>query len=89
MGVVNRQDDPSLVLISGNSVHIVTGQGVPCGQSGTTPSACHTGVLRVLDGRTGAEQYSLDKASPDSSGFAGIAVALGDVAAQRTTQIVA
>ena len=88
-GVVNRQDDPSLVLISGNSVHIVTGQGVPCGQSGTTPSACHTGVLRVLDGRTGAEQYSLDKASPDSSGFAGIAVALGDVLRNGTTQIVA
>ena len=82
-GFVNEEDDPSLIFISGNSMPTV------CQDSGTSPTACHTGILRALNGRTGDEQYSLDKVSENSSGFAGISVAVGDILGNGTIQIVA
>jgi hypothetical protein len=82
-GFVTNLDDPSLVFISGNA-----GGGI-CQSSGTSPTACHTGVLRVLNGRTGEEQFSLDKASAMSSGFAGISVAIGPILGNGSKQIAA
>jgi hypothetical protein len=82
-GIVNDSDDPSLIFISGNS------NGTICQSSGNSPSACHTGILRILNGRTGEEQYSLDKASVASSGFAGISVAVGDILGNGMVQIAA
>lgn len=88
-GVVDQEDDPSIIFISGNSINQFTGLGTSCQSTGTTPTACHTGVLRVLNGRTGKEQYSLGKAFPWSAGFAGVSVAVGDVLGNGTVQIVA
>src|SRR5436309_2510633 len=76
-GVVDEDDEPSIIFISGRSIDANTGLGTTCAATGTFPSACHTGVLRVLDGRTGEEQFSLDRPSPFSAGFAGISLAVG------------
>jgi hypothetical protein len=46
-------------------------------------------VLRVLNGRTGKEQFSVNRASVSSAGFAGISVAVGDVLGNGTVQIAA
>lgn len=88
-GAVNELDDPSIIVISGNTTNVSTGLGTTCQSTGTIPTGCRTGVLRMLNGRTGAEQFSLDKASPASSGFAGVSVAVGDVAVNGTVQIAA
>lgn len=72
-GAVNELDPPSVVFVAGNA------RGTCCSCGGYTPSTCQTGVLRVLDGQTGAEIWSLRKADPASIGFAGLAVALGDL----------
>lgn len=90
-GKIDELDSPSIVFVSGNNF-----AGAPNGsncQSATTggsaPSMCHTGVLRALDGRTGKEVWSLDKASPTSVGFAGMSTALGDVDGDGRVDIVA
>jgi predicted alpha/beta superfamily hydrolase len=87
-GIVDQNDDPSIIFISGNDI-LATGLGTNCQGAGTSPTACHTGALRVLDGRTGAEQFSLDRVSAISAGFAGISVAVGDVIGNGTVQIAA
>jgi hypothetical protein len=48
-----------------------------------------TGVLRMLDGRSGREIWSLDKAEATSTGFAGMSVAVGDVDGDQRLDIVA
>ena len=48
--------------MTGNAIDAATGKGTCCQCTNTTPTSCHTGVLRMLDGRTGAEIWSLDKA---------------------------
>lgn len=88
-GVINEEDEPSIIFISGKSLNQFTGLGTACNATGATPNACHTGVLRVLNGRTGKEQFSLNKAFPGSMGFAGVSVAVGDVLGSGTVQIVA
>lgn len=72
-GAVDDLDPPNVVFVSGNA------QGVCCSCGGVLPSTCLTGVLRVLDGATGREVWSLRRASDDSIGFAGLSVALGDL----------
>lgn len=72
-GRVDALDPPNLVFVSGNS------QGTCCQCTGSSPSACLTGVLRVLDGRTGADLLSVRAASRASIGFAGVSVAVGDL----------
>ncbi|MFO0550339.1 MAG: VCBS repeat-containing protein [Polyangiaceae bacterium] len=78
-GAVDELDSPSIVFVSGRAIDANTGLGTCCQCTGNAVSACKTGVLRVLDGRTGAEIWSLDKASDTSTGFSGLSVALGDI----------
>jgi len=73
-GKVDSLDSPVIVFVSGN-----TGT-VNC-NSGSNPDtkACRDGVLRMIDGRTGDEIWSLTKASASSIGFmVGLSVAIGD-----------
>src|SRR5262249_12693919 len=68
--------------------------GAPAGtncQSVTvgTTTMCHAGVLRMLDGRTGEEIWSLDKVGTATTGFAGMSVALGDIDGDGRPDIVA
>jgi hypothetical protein len=79
-GKVDELDPPNIVFISGNSINESTGIGTNCNSGVTgTPSACHRGVLRVLDGRTGTELLSIDKTSPGSMGITGVSPAIGDL----------
>ncbi len=83
-GVVDELDPPSIVFVSSNV------QANCCHCTGASPSRCRDGVLRVLDGQSGAELWSLrDGVLPGSAGFAGISVALGDVNGDAKTDIVA
>ncbi len=82
-GELDRQDPPNVVFVSGDA------RGTCCSCGGFTPSTCLTGVLRVLDGKTGQELWSLDRVSPTSIGFAGLSVALGDVTRDGRMEIVA
>jgi hypothetical protein len=84
-GTIDALDSPVVVFVSGNTGTVNCNSG-----SNPDPQACHDGVLRVLDGRTGQEVWSLAKASPTSVGFmAGISVALGDVTGDGFMDIVA
>ncbi len=88
-GVVDLRDPPNVVVVSGRSIDETTGLGTCCQCNGTVPTSCHTGVLRVLDGRTGAELTSVRRASASSVGFAGVSVALGDLDHDRDIDIAA
>ncbi|MCA9635602.1 MAG: VCBS repeat-containing protein [Myxococcales bacterium] len=72
-GKVDDTDPPNVVFVSGNS-------NQTCCSCGNEPiSTCRTGILRVLDGASGQEIWSLDKAKAGNYGFAGVSVALGDI----------
>ncbi len=71
-GVVDEFDPPNIIFVSGNS------RGTCCSCGGFTNS-CKTGVLRVLDGLTGVEMWSIDRPEASSMGFAGLSVAIGDL----------
>jgi hypothetical protein len=89
-GAVNSLDVPVIIFVSGNDL-----DGYPAGTNcqtatlgGTSPSMCHTGALRVLDGSTGEEIWTLANL-PGSVGFAGMSVAIGDVDGDGVMDIVA
>ena len=82
-GKVDLADPPNVIFVSGNA------HATCCSCGGYSPSTCLTGVLRMLDGTTGQEIWSLDKAEPSSIGFAGMSVALGDVDQDQELDIVA
>jgi hypothetical protein len=82
-GAVDELDPPNVIFVSGNV------KGTCCHCTGDAVSACKNGVLRVLDGRTGKEVWSLRKASANSIGFAGLTHALGDVDGDGRMDIVA
>ena len=82
-GKVDLLDPPNVIFVAGH-----TG-GTCCQCNGATPTNCHTGTLRLLDGATGEEIWTLDRASPTSSGFAGMSVALGDVTGDGRIDVVA
>lgn len=88
-GRVDTLDPPDVVFVSGRAIHATTGLGTCCQCNGTTPTSCHTGVLRVVDGRTGADLLALDRASPTNVGFAGVSVALGDLDNDRDMDVAA
>ena len=87
-GKVDQQDTPVAVFVSGEGVD-GTGKGTCCQCTGGAPTSCHTGVLRMLDGATGAEIWSLDKASNASAGFAGLSTAIADIDGDGFIDIVA
>ncbi|MSP58856.1 MAG: VCBS repeat-containing protein [Myxococcales bacterium] len=64
-GKIDELDSPNIIFVSGAVA--------------PTNSPRDTGVLRVLDGRTGQEVWSLRKAGQGSMGFMGFSVAIGDV----------
>lgn len=79
-GRVDELDPPNIVFVSGNATHTNgTSGGTCCHCTEAATSRCLTGVLRVLDGGTGQEIWSLRKAEDSSIGFAGTSVALGDL----------
>ncbi len=81
-GRVDESDPPNVIFVSGNN------ETTCCHCNGKTPHSCLTGVLRVLDGRSGAEIWSLNKAKPGAFGFAGTSVALGDVDGDQRVDII-
>jgi hypothetical protein len=80
-GVVNELDAPVMVFVSGNDfANAPTGtncQGATAVAMG--PTMCHTSVLRMIDGASGKEIWTLEKASMTSMGFAGVSPAIGDI----------
>ena len=82
-GKVDVLDSPNVIFVSGDA------QGTCCQCNGSTPTACHKGFLRMLDGLTGKEVWSLDKASANSAGFSGTSVAIGDVDKDGFVDIIA
>ncbi len=80
-GQVDDLDPPNIVFVSGNS------HGTYCCAGGAT--YCKSGVLRVLDGLTGQEIWSLRRAESGSMGFAGLSVAIADVNRDGNMEIVA
>jgi hypothetical protein len=88
-GKVDVLDSPNVVFVSGRAIDTVTGKGTCCQCTGNAVSACLTGVLRMLDGRTGQEVWSLDKASAGSNGFAGLSTAIGDIDKDGKMDVVA
>jgi hypothetical protein len=88
-GKVDELDTPNIIFVSGRAK---TNGGVgTCCQSSCTGgvNTCSTGVLRMLDGSTGQETWSLDKASPQSVGFAGLSIAIADVNGDKLVDILA
>ncbi len=88
-GKVDQLDSPVIVFVSAAAIDSATGKGTCCQCTGTTPTACHRGVLRMLDGHTGQEIWSVDKPDPNSTGFSGMSIALGDVDGDALMDIVA
>lgn len=81
-GQVDENDAPAVIFVSGNA------KGNCCHCTGDAVSQCKTGVLRAVDGRTGATLWSLRRAEPTSVGFAGTSVALGDTNGDGRMEIV-
>ncbi|MBW2528809.1 MAG: VCBS repeat-containing protein, partial [Deltaproteobacteria bacterium] len=91
-GKVDIGDPPQMIFVSANSQGTCCQCGTcACGSSGCAaePSCCQTGVLRMLDGATGQEIWSLNKAKTGPQGFAGTTVAIGDVDGDQSLDIVA
>lgn len=82
-GRVDANDPPNLVFVSGDTNETC------CSCGGEAISSCLTGVLRVLDGSTGEEIWSLERAQEGQFGFAGTSVALGDVTGDGFVEVVA
>ncbi len=82
-GKVDELDPPQVIFVSGDA------SGGCCQCDGKTPTSCHTGVLRMLDGKTGKEIWSLRKAGAGSAGFAGLSVAIGDLDGDKRIDVAA
>ena len=80
-GRVDENDPPNMVFVSGD-----TGE-TWCGANGS-PN-CRNGILRILDGTSGEEIWSLAQAQEGEIGFAGLSVALGDITGDGFVDIVA
>lgn len=82
-GVVDMLDPPNIIFVSNNAM------GTGCHMTGQSPSRCRTGVLRVLDGLSGQEIWSLRQVDTSSMGFAGLSVAIADLDDDGSMEIVA
>ena len=80
---IDLNDPPNLVFVSGWANETC------CSCGGEAISTCKTGVLRMLDGKTGQEIWTLDHGAPTDVGFAGMSVALGDVTGDGFLEIAA
>ena len=78
---VDESDPPNVIFVSGDAKQTC------CSCGGYDPSTCLTGVLRLLDGRSGDELWSLAESKP-GNGFAGMSVAVGDVDGDKLLDIV-
>lgn len=85
-GRIDVNDPPSVAFVSGNGNQTYCSNG---GDLDDGRSRCQTGVLRVLDGTSGAEIFSLDHAVEGDVGFSGVSVALGDVTGDGHVDIAA
>jgi hypothetical protein len=89
-GAINNLDHPVIVFVSGDDFDNAAA-GSNCQTAAVTSggnSMCHTGVLRMLDGASGQEIWTLDHI-PSSIGFAGMSAAIGDVDGDGVMDIVA
>ena len=80
-GKLDELDPPSVIVVSGDA------KGTQC--AANTGAECRNGVLRLLDGASGKEIWSLRKASASSVGFAGVSVAIGDIDGDGRLEIAA
>ena len=88
-GAVNNLDSPVIVFVSGNDfANAANGSNCQTATDVSGVSMCHTGALRMLDGSTGEEIWTLDHL-PGSVGFAGMSAALGDFDGDGLVDIVA
>lgn len=87
-GKVDPLDPPDVIFVAGRALDSA-GVGTCCQCNGTTPTSCHTGVLRMLNGRTGKEIWSLAKPSGASVGFSGTSTAIGDLTGDGRMDIAA
>jgi hypothetical protein len=71
-GRIDSLDPPNVIFVSGNA------NGSYC-SSAVNTDACKTGVLRVLDGPTGREIWSLRRPEASSLGFSAVSPAIGDL----------
>lgn len=88
-GHVDELDPPSIVVVTGSVADSAGGPGTCCQCTHNTPTECHRGVLRAIDGRTGETQWSLRDSGTGPAGFAATSVALGDIDGDGAMDIVA
>jgi hypothetical protein len=89
-GVVNSLDTPVIIFVAGDDFDNAA-SGSNCQTAVVTsggPTMCHTGALRMLDGSTGQEIWTLPNLT-GSIGFDGMSVAIGDVDGDGLVDIVA
>ncbi len=82
-GKLDQNDPPNVVFVSGNS------NGTCCSCGNEAVSTCKTGVLNLLDGRTGEQIWQNTVPEPGSVGWAGLSVALGDIDNDDRVDVVA
>jgi hypothetical protein len=82
-GTIDDLDAPVIVFISGNVAETC------CGCSDAGVSTCESGILRMIDGSSGKEIWTVAKASATSVGFVGSSPALGDIDHDGFVDIVA
>ncbi len=95
-GKIDELDPPNVIFVSGNATDL-NGVGNCCQCTDRGANMCTAGVLRMLDGRTGKEIWSLENAAgttPDGGpasgqGFAGLSVAIGDIDGDGRMDIIA
>jgi hypothetical protein len=88
-GKVNRLDPPNIIFVSGNAEGTCCSCGVKEEDKSKIPSTCSTGVLRVLDGASGKEVFSVRAAEPGSRGFMGLSIAAADIDRDGDVEIIA